>query len=137
MPTITVSPLGKSTLASAHAFVSRPVLPGAPKPHSANCQTTPASCPMTSLSHATKGRFGNFASRLEAETCWAADIACFSNDSDWVAALNHTHNAMMGIFIFIFAQASIFRAQVWLRSKKLRSQEAAPPFGNPYTAVML
>src|SRR5262245_21554273 len=101
---------------------------------------------MTSLSQATKGRFGKFASRLEAETCCAAYIACFSNDSDWVATLNHTHNAMMGIFIFIFARSSeykntqtanIFRAWVRRRSKKLRSPAAAPPFGISDTALML
>jgi hypothetical protein len=91
MPTITVSPLGKSTVASAHA----------------NCQTTPASFPTRALSQVTKERFGNFASRLEAGIRCAADIARFSNESDWAATLKHTHNAMRKIFIFLHAFFSI------------------------------
>jgi hypothetical protein len=102
-----VSPLGKSTVASAHANESWLVPPGAPAPHSANCQTTPASFPTRPLSQAPKERFGNFASRLEAGIRCAADIARFSNDSDWAATLKHTHNAMRKIFIFLHAFFSI------------------------------
>src|SRR5687768_3370557 len=100
MPTIIMSPLGKSTVASAHADVSCSAPPEALPPHSASCQTTPASCPTSSLSQETNGTSGSFTSSLEAETRCATDSAFFSNDSDWITTLNHMHKVMTEIFIF-------------------------------------
>src|SRR5262249_4746100 len=106
MPIITVSPLGKSAEASAHTGVSWPVPPDAPGPHSANCQTIPASFPTSPLNQTPKERFGNFASRVEAGIRCAVDIARFSNDSDWNATLKHTHKDIMEIFIFLRSSLS-------------------------------
>src|SRR5262245_25728137 len=98
---IILLPLGMSTEASAQACKSCSAPPGtlAVEPHSASCQMTPASRPTISLNQATKGVFGNCASRLETGACCTMDIACFSNDSDWAATLIHTHNAITEMFI--------------------------------------
>src|SRR5262249_56101572 len=99
--------VGVGARGSAQAGAAWAVPPVAPSPHSANCQTIPASFPTRPLSQTPKERFGNFASSVEAGIRCAADIARFSNDSDWNATLKHTHKDIMEIFIFLRSSLSM------------------------------
>src|SRR5262249_6883357 len=102
IPTTSLTPLGKTALASTQAdrpcsFLSGAVLRS---PHSASCQTTPACGPATCLNQSAKGSLGNSASRSKASICCTTANACFSKDANWIPLFIHIHSAIAIAAIF-------------------------------------